>query len=246
MHLSSAYAPTSPPRSTTAPAPLANAFAADAASSAKTSCATPADSTEFTPSTANARSPVTSLPLSLSTNSPSVICCSSIQPRLTLRPRLPAPVNPQPLVRIPPNPGFDCARAFLRSSQDVRLGIAAVAQTSAPARSAARSGPSAFSQTMNPGSTAAPVFKATRASPDAVHACRPKNFTKTPCGGVIFVSIKIPTVSPLRIELSSPRAKSSLCSTRLPCMHRIPFTNSSSRRLSRRRMTMLIGCPISE
>jgi len=81
-------------------------------------------------------------------------------------------------------------------------------------------------KTRNPGRTAALVRSATRASPDAVHAANPKNGTNTPCGGVMFVSIRIPIVSPRFIAASSPRAKSSLCRTRLPCWQRISFTQS--------------------
>ena len=49
---------------------------------------------------------------------------------------------------------------------------------------------------MNPGSTAAPVLRATWARPVAVQASMPKNFTNSPCGGVMLVSIRMPTVSP--------------------------------------------------
>ena len=48
----------------------------------------------------------------------------------------------------------------------------------------------------------------------------------------MFVSIRMPTVPPSRIAVNSPRPKSSLCSTKLPCRHRISLTYASSRRLS--------------
>ena len=56
-------------------------------------------------------------------------------------------------------------------------------------------------------------FSATRARPDAVHAVMPKNFTNSPCGGVMLVSIRMPTVPPSCIAVSRPRANR-LCAAR--------------------------------
>src|ERR1035437_2578582 len=110
-----------PAFSTTTPALLASALAADAASSAKISSAHPACSSEFTPLTGRFASPATSLPPNASINSPSFMRLSLIQPRLACRPRLPAAMNPQPLVRIAPNPALDGAGAQLRGSHNVGL-----------------------------------------------------------------------------------------------------------------------------
>ena len=44
----------------------------------------------------------------------------------------------------------------------------------------------------------------------AVQAGIPKKFTNPPCGGVMLVSIRTPTVSLLRMAASKPRANSSL------------------------------------
>src|SRR5215469_2751049 len=80
---------------------------------------------------------------------------------------------------------------------------------------------SASSHTQKPGTTAAPALSATCANPVAVHAGIPKKLTNSPCGGVMFVSIRMPTVPPSCIAFSRPRPKSSLCRTRLPCRQRI-------------------------
>src|SRR5207244_10773748 len=48
----------------------------------------------------------------------------------------------------------------------------------------------ARSQMVKPGTTAASVRSAILATPLAVHAGIPKNGTNTPCGGVIFVSMR--------------------------------------------------------
>src|ERR1035437_3020278 len=110
-----------PAFSTTTPALLASALAADAASSAKISSASPASSTEFTPLTGRFGSPATSLPPNASINSPSFMRLSLLQPRLARRPRSPAAMNPQPLVRIAPNPALAGAGTQLRGSHNVCL-----------------------------------------------------------------------------------------------------------------------------
>src|SRR5271157_2950488 len=113
----------SPAFITTMLALLASASAADVASSANTSSASPASSTEFTPLTNRSRSPATSLPPNASISALTFMRLSSIDPRLARRPRLPAAMNPQPLVRIAQNPRLDGAGALLRGSHDVGLFI---------------------------------------------------------------------------------------------------------------------------
>ena len=76
------------------------------------------------------------------------------------------------------------------------------------------------SQTVKPGTTAASVRSAMRARPPAVHAGMPKKSTNTPWGGVMLVSMRMPTVSPAFIAASKPRTNSSLSTARLPCMVR--------------------------
>src|SRR5499427_2024237 len=64
------------------------------------------------------------------------------------------------------------------------------------------------SQMVKPGTTAASVLTATRATPLAVEASRPKKSTNTPCPAIMFVSISTPTVFPARMAAISPRARS--------------------------------------
>ena len=61
---------------------------------------------------------------------------------------------------------------------------------------------------------------ATRAMPAAVHAGTPKKSTNTPCGGVMLVSMRMPTVSFPRIAASSPRRNSRWSIVSLPCIVR--------------------------
>ena len=122
-----------------------SAFVADAASSAKTrSCARcRARQTIHAAQRSVSGLPCASLPPSFSISSPSVMRLSpkpaSIEPRLARRPRLPAAMNPQPLVRIAPNPRFDRAGAALRALQNVGRRVLRARNLDLRARSAARS-----------------------------------------------------------------------------------------------------------
>ena len=62
----------------------------------------------------------------------------SIQPRLPRRPRLPAPVNPQPLVRIAPNPRLQSPPCTAACPPEYRHSHRPSAESQPPARSAAR------------------------------------------------------------------------------------------------------------
>jgi len=122
---------------------------------------------------------------------------------------LPAAVHPQPLRGVLPDCLFDhrgkpercsrprrppsrrCRRASVRGEAQDVLALRLLPQQEA-------------------GQDAAPVLSATRASPEAVHASMPKKGTKSPCGGVMLVSIRMPTSRP-RASPRSGRARSRPC-----------------------------------
>src|ERR1035438_4897141 len=121
-----------------------------------------------------------------------------VQRRLTWRPSLPSPMHPEPLIGI-------AAHVVFNDLVEER-GIGNGSASGSPVRTRSTAGlnstrylRSTGSQMVNAGTTAAPVCSATRATPLAVQAGTPYKFTNTPCGGVMLVSIRTPTVSLLRM-----------------------------------------------
>ncbi len=114
-----------------------------AASSANTRSPAAAWAVEFTARISVCASPCASLPPSAAISCASVMRFShsnSIQTRFARRPRLPTPMNPQPLVRIAPNPRLDHSRRTPRAFQNIRGTVWRCAAFQSRHRSGARSG----------------------------------------------------------------------------------------------------------
>src|ERR1022692_3982485 len=138
-----------------------------------------------------------------------------VQRRLTGRPGLPSPMHPEPLIRIAAHVVFNDLVEKCGIGNGIGVMIAGSYQVHRGVELHA-----VFAQHRVPDGErrnhCAPVCKATRATPLAVQAGTPKKFTNTPCGGVMLVSIRTPTVSLLRMAASKPRANSSLPIISLP------------------------------